>query len=302
MRILVTGIAAYAGYYAALRFAAAGHAVSGVVRRPDQPRLAFLRMHGIELLVGDVSRPETYAAALDRSHVVVHTMLDKVNPRETDRALFGAVAALPKHAGAHRRFIYTTGCSIFGKLAETTMDESTEPNPEHALAFRRGLELEALALEVGTVVLRPGFMYGNDGYNSMATDWFEMGEAGDPYFGGDREKGWSWVHIDDLAEAYLRVAEADRSIDGEVFCVADANRPRSLEVMRACLDAAGYRGEVAYGPPRKGDNASTWFNQNEFITSDKARRVLGWIPRHRGVLEGIPAAYAGWKAGQALLG
>jgi nucleoside-diphosphate-sugar epimerase len=224
-------------------------------------------------------------------------MLDKKRPLDTDRALFAALEALPPRS---RRFVYTTGCSIFGKVAVAVIDESTEPNPEHPLAFRRGLEKEALALKnVGTVVLRPGFMFGNDGYNSVSTDWFAMAEDGDPVFRGDRERGWSWIHIADLAEAYRLVVEADDSaVKGEIFHLGDALKPRSLDVMRACLDAAGHTGDIRFEGPKKGDNISTWFNQNEFITSQKARERLGWKPRHAGIIESAPQAYRSWKTAQ----
>jgi nucleoside-diphosphate-sugar epimerase len=296
MHVFITGVSGYAGYHAALRLAAAGHQVTGLVRKADTSRLAVLRAHEITLASGDVAEPDGYHDLLERSDVVIHTMLDKKRPLETDRALFGALAGLPQHPGAHRRFIYTTGCSIFGKTGVRIMDESTEPNPDHALAFRRALEIEALMLPLSVTVLRPGFMYGNDGYNSQSTDWFAMAESGDAVYRGDRAKGWSWIHIDDLAEAYRLVAEADRRVDGEVFCLADEQRPLCVDVMRACLAAAGYTGDVRFEGPQKGHNASTWFDQDEFMTSEKARRILGWVPRRPGVLDALPAAYAAWKA------
>jgi nucleoside-diphosphate-sugar epimerase len=300
MRIMVTGISGYAGFYAAIRLAAAGHAVVGVARRPALPRLEILRMHQVEVVAGDVGDPGSYRDLAAASDVVIHTMLDKARPLDADRALFATLAALPKRAGAPRRLIYTTGCSIFGKVDVPIIDETTEPNPEHPLAFRRMLEKEALALDLSVVVLRPGFMYGNDGYNSVSTDWFAMAEAGEPVFRGDRSKGWSWVHIDDLAEAYRLVAEAGRGIDGELFCLADEQRPRCVDVMRGCLAAAGCTAEIRFEPPQRGDNVSTWFDQNEFITSAKARRLLGWTPGHLGVLDDLPAAYASWQASRRL--
>jgi nucleoside-diphosphate-sugar epimerase len=301
MRVFITGISGYAGYYAALRLASAGHEVTGLVRNPDHPRLDVLRVHEVKLVVGDVSAPDVYREHLERSGTIIHTMLDKKQPKQTDRALFEAISKLPQHAGTRRRFVYVTGCSIFGKTNVRVMDESTEPNPNHFLAFRRDLEKEALALEnVGVVVLRPGFMYGNDGYNSQATDWFEMGEAGEGIYRGDREKSWSWIHIADLADAFLRVVEADRSIDGELFCLADDLQPFCRDVMRGCIEAAGYRGEIRFEGPLEGNNTSTWFDQNELMTSEKARRLLGWVPRHAGILEDIPAAYAAWKVARRL--
>jgi nucleoside-diphosphate-sugar epimerase len=297
MRVFVTGASGYAGFYAALRLAATGHTVTGIVRHPEQPRLNILRMQEVALLTGDVCEPASYRVELARSDVVIHTMLDKKRPLETDRALFAALEALPLRA-PRRRFIYTTGCSIFGKVPAPIMDERTEPNPEHPLAFRRGLEREALALgNVSTVVLRPGFMFGNDGFNSVSADWFAMAKEGEAVFRGDRERGWSWIHIADLAEAYRLVVEADQAvIDGEIFHLGDEHRPRSLDVMRACLDAAGYQGDLRFEGPVKGDNISTWFNQNEFITSQKARERLGWRTRHGGIIASAKPVYESWRA------
>jgi nucleoside-diphosphate-sugar epimerase len=301
MRILVTGVSGYAGFYAALRLAATGHSVTGLVRNPEQPRLNILRAQEVSLVCADVGQPGAYRTELERSDVVIHTMLDKKRPFDTDRALFGALQELPPRT-PRRRFIYTTGCSIFGKVSAAVMDERTEPNPDHPLAFRRALEREALALRnVSTVVLRPGFMFGNDGFNSVSADWFAMAEEGDPVFRGDREKGWSWIHIADLAEAYRLVVEADEGVvDGEIFHLADERRPRSLDVMRACLDAAGHKGVVRFEGPTKGDNISTWFDQNEFITSQKARERLGWHARHDGIVENAKTVYEAWKAAREL--
>lgn len=303
MRIFITGASGFAGYYAAIRLAGAGHHVTGLVRNPAQPRLNVLRLHEVSLAVGDVSQPESYREHLEQSHVIIHTMLDKKQPKETDRALFGALADLTPHAGTRRRFIYTTGCSIFGKTGVRIMDEMTEPNPAHFLAFRREMEREALELngdKLGVVVLRPGFMYGHDGFNSQATDWFEMGERGEGVYRGDKAKAWSWIHIADLAEAYLLAAEADRGIDGELFNLADSLHPLCVDVMERCVRVAGYAGPISFEGPKEGNNTSTWFDQNELITSEKARRMLGWVPKHLGIMDDAPAAYASWNIGRKI--
>ena len=43
--------------------------------------------------------------------------------------------------------------------------------------------------------------------------------------------------------------------------------------------AAGWSGDIRFEGSKKGDNVSTWFDQNEFITSRKAHERLGWTPR-----------------------
>jgi nucleoside-diphosphate-sugar epimerase len=301
MKVFVTGASGYAGFYAALRLAAAGHTVTGLVRNPSPPRLNVLRTHQVKLVCGDVCQPDTYRSDLEESDAVIHAMLDKKRHFEADRALFATLQAIAPRS-ARRRFIYTTGCSIFGKVPVDVLDERTEPNPEHPLSFRRQLEKEALALaNVGTVVLRPSFMFGNDGFNSVSTDWFAMAEAGAPVFRASHEIGWTWIHVSDLAEAYRLVVEGDRgAVEGEIFHLGDEHRPRSLDVMRACIDAAGYKGAIRFEQPAKGDNVSTWFNQNEFVTSRKARERLGWTARHGGILQTVNPVYESWKAAQGV--
>jgi nucleoside-diphosphate-sugar epimerase len=303
MRIFVTGASGYAGYHAAIRLSQLGHQVVGLVRTPEQARLDLLRIHQVDIVKGDLYDPASYRDVLAGCDAAIHTMLDKKRLGQTDRMLFETLESLPARQ-TRRRFIYTTGCSIFGKVGVDVMDESVEPNPNHPLAFRRDLEREALALKnvIGTVV-RPGFMYGFDGFNSVSTDWFSMAREGTPTFRGDREKGWSWIHIADLAEAYRLVLEADAgAVAGEVFHLADNLRPKCVDVMRACLTAAGWTGEVRFEGSKQGDNVSTWFDQNEFITSQKARNRLNWTPRHAGVIACAPEIYRSWRAAEAAFG
>ena len=300
MHVLITGINGYAGFHAALAFSAAGHTVEGITRDASNPRLDELRRHQVKIITGDIAKPSDWANAIDRADIFLHTVMDHSDPVGSDRALFKVLNNPVGRTKAPLRFIYTTGCSIHGKVPQLIMDESTGANPDHVLAFRLSLETEVLAIKsVRTVVVRPGFMYGCDGQNSMAARWFAM--AGDePFvFRGDREKGWSWVHIADLARAYVLVAEANRAIDGEVFCLADEQRLKVIDVMQACLNVAEHKTGLVFGDRTEADLSCTWFDQNEFITSAKARRILGWVPNHTGVIDTISAFYGSWSAANA---
>jgi nucleoside-diphosphate-sugar epimerase len=303
MKVFLTGASGYAGFHAALALSLAGHTVTGVVRNPGQPRLQVLRMHEITLIHGDVAQPDSYRAELEQCDAIVHTMLDKKRHFETDRTFFEVLESLSPRK-PRRRLVYTTGVSIIGKVDAAILDETIEPNPQHPLSFRRTLEREAFALaNVSTVVLRPGFMFGMDGFNSLSTDWFAMAEEGDAVFRGDQEKGWSWTHASDLAEAYRLAIEADeKTVDGEIFHITDEHRPKSRDVMRACLDAAGYKGPIRADVPIKGDNISMWFDQNGYSTSQKARDRLGWRARQDGVVASAERLFAAWTAARAISG
>ena len=299
MKVLITGITGYAGYYAAIAFRQAGHQVFGLARDTKKDRARELLRYEINLVTGDLSDPETYRQYIEDADVVVHTVLDFKNLQATDEKLFNTIQQIAQNSRPQRQrlFIYTTGCSIYGKRPERVMDETTPANPDHPLGFRMDMETKLFSTEmprVSRVVLRPGFMYGLDGYSSISRRWFDMGEKGKAIYRGDKNKGWSWLHVGDLAQAYVTVAESAADLDGQVFCVADEQRYKCVEVMQACLSAAGYEGEIEFAPPSDKDETSTWFDQNEFITSGKIRRWLGWYPRHTGLIDEIETYYSAW--------
>ena len=59
MRILVTGVTGYAGFYAAIAFRQAGHQVSGLVRDANKNRAKQLLQYEVNLSEGDLSEPES---------------------------------------------------------------------------------------------------------------------------------------------------------------------------------------------------------------------------------------------------
>lgn len=90
--------------------------------------------------------------------------------------------------------------------------------------------------------------------------------------------------------------EHPTALDNEIFCLADEQRPTCLAVMQACVRVAGFTGEVTLAPVNERD----WFivasDQNELITSQKARIRLGWVPRHTGILDDLDTYYQAWKS------
>jgi len=56
---------------------------------------------------------------------------------------------------------------------------------------------------------------------SMTDQWFADAEPGSPVFYGDTAKHWSWVHVDDLADAYVRILDNPAAVDGATFVIAD---------------------------------------------------------------------------------
>jgi nucleoside-diphosphate-sugar epimerase len=180
------------------------------------------------------------------------------------------------------------------------VDETTPLNPIKLVAWRPAHEQLVLgASGVRSIVIRPGCVYGGAG--GLTAQWFAGPAAGKPpTVVGDGRNRWTMVHLDDLADAYVRAAES--GLAGEIFNVTDRSRFTVLELATAAARAAGYKGEVSPLPLAEAKKALGDFADalalNQHLDSGKAVRLLGWQPRHGGFLDEVEVLYRAWKARQ----
>ncbi len=73
----------------------------------------------------------------------------------------------------------------------------------YRVAARVDVEKQYLAL--GATLIRPGCVYGKAG--SLTGMWFGGAKAGKLSLSGTGDHKWMLVHVDDLANAYVLVAE-----------------------------------------------------------------------------------------------
>ncbi|WP_367124298.1 NAD-dependent epimerase/dehydratase family protein [Streptomyces phytohabitans] len=296
MQILVIGATGYAGQHVSAALARAGHTVRGLTRDPDSPAARRLTVAEVTPVRGDFARPESWRGHLDGTDAVVHLLLEAGDPVGSDRRLFAELAAARERDGRARHLVYTTGISAYGRTGSPLMDERTPGDPASPLAFRLALERELAASGLPHTVVRPGFLYGGAATTSLTGEWFAAAEAGRPVFHGDTTKRWSWVHVDDLADAYVRVLDDPTAVDGEVFVVADDQRTRALDLQYAAVRAAGWAGEVARESAEAGGMLQLAADQDELVTSAKAHRMLGWRPRHLAFTDAPETHHRAWRA------
>ena len=191
MNILLFGASGYAGHAAALALRQAGHAVTALLRTTDTERARALQAQQIRVVAGNLRRPATYRAELAACQVCLNCALDFADPASTDRLLLEALRGLPPAVGAAKRLLVYTSCSTgYGWVPQRLLDETTPGNPAHPLHFRWELEQEVFQLDtMRTVVVRPGFLYGQDGRSCFASTWFEQAEMGQVVYGGDPGQG-----------------------------------------------------------------------------------------------------------------
>src|ERR1051326_5125336 len=248
-RIFVTGATGYIGSAVAARLVRQGHQVFGLTRNADNAR--SLAAAGMTPVVGDLAELDEWQGVLQNCDAAVHTAFEGENgAADVDQAALDAMryAALD---GRVRRVLYTSNVWVHGHGAEGLADETTPLAPLAAVQWRAAHEEIALDLgahEVDVVILRPGL--------------------GDGAQRGAR------------ADAYALALE--HAPGGERYLLADESRHTVKELAEAVAAATGSK--AVSWPAAELVRAHGGFGEallNDLIVSSaRARRELGWVPRH----------------------
>jgi len=292
VRVLVTGANGLIGGATAIALRKAGHLVYGLIR--DEKQKPDLLQNEIIPVIGDSTDVKSYASILDKVNVVIDNvaLFTEQKIGQSNRNLMSALISASK-GKSKKRYIYTSGILVYNY--RELVDESY---PANALQWRSELEQHVITShEVEGVVIRPGFVYGANG-GHISDLWFSGGKDDDVEFYGSTEKSWGWVHVNDLANAYVRVVEASSSlVSGEIFDVTDTTRVTCLQARTAFARAAGRTGKIVTKEAAK-DFFSQVLENTAVPRSQKIQKILGWSPKLGPVLDDIDLYYQSWKAHQ----
>jgi len=290
MRILVTGAGGYIGTAVCDALRRNGHLVYGLIRKEELKNNLIKRE--IMPIVGDMSDLKSLSNVLEEVSVVIDTTLVMgADPMAANRSLMNAIGAASKFS--KKRFIYTSGVLVYGDYPGCVVDETT---PTKGFKPRADFEKEVTSsTAVDGVVIRPGFVYGgSSGY--YVAKMFEENDKGEIDINGNPNKSWSWVHLNDLADAYVLVVEAARSlVAGEVFNVSDDTRITYGAAREAMARAGGSKAKVVSNPCGA-DFFSQLLEVTAVASSDKLYRTLGWHPRSGPFVDNIALYAASAKA------
>jgi nucleoside-diphosphate-sugar epimerase len=297
LKIFVTGATGYIGSAVSARLARAGHEVRGLTRTPNGVRA--LEACGARPVVGDISSINVWAGELKNCDVVVHAASDRSAPAVQDQKVLEAVKSAAVD-GRVRRFLYTSGIWAYGDAGDAVIDESTPMRPLPLVKWRVAHEEVALDLihhEVEAIVLQPAIVYG-ERRGILGGLFAEARDQGTVTVYGSGEQHWGAVHRSDLAEAYALALEHGKG--GERYIVADESRHTQRQIAEAIARSTGANLAVVpaadvlgtLGP--YGEALLT----SQISTAGKARRELGWVPRHTSFVAEAEAMYREWQEGR----
>lgn len=296
MNIFMTGATGYIGSAVAEAMQSAGHAVAGVARSDAAARkLQSAGVHAIRAALQNVNAIAEAARAAD---AVIHAAMEwGADAGVIDRAAVEGV--LESLSGTGKPFIYTSGVWVIGPTDGRVAGEAFRLKPIPLVEWRVDVErlvLDAAARSVRSSVIQPAMVYGRGG-GAVGGMMREVRETGRVRVIDGGENHWSFVHVDDLADLYVRAL--GRSQSGELYLAADGPPVRVRDVAEAITAVAGGRVESwtldearrELGPIADG------LALDQRVQSTKAGRVLGWVANRPSVLEDIAAgSYSTAKA------
>jgi nucleoside-diphosphate-sugar epimerase len=266
MRVLVTGATGYIGSAVAAALKTAGHTVTALAHSAEVE--SETRAAGYRAVRGDLKDVAALRELAGNHDGVIHA----ANTGGADAAAVDVAATramLHGLEGTGRPFVYTSGAWVLGPGRS---DEGSPLSPPAIVAWRRGLEAEVMRAAPGVraVVVRPGVAFGRSG---GIPGMVIRGEL--PVLGSGSQR-WPMVHVDDLAELYVRALEAPAG--SILHGVGEA--VSMTEIARARGDAAEPPAALEEGAARAqfGDFADALL-QDQAVSSVRTRGLTGWQPR-----------------------
>jgi nucleoside-diphosphate-sugar epimerase len=288
MEVFLTGATGYIGSVVAEALQKAGHKVTGLARTPEKAKQLDAR--GIHACLGDLRKPETISAPARAAEGVIHTAnTNDANSAQVDLAVVRAILAALEGSG--KPFVYTSGVWVLGATGDKLANEETPVNPTPLVAPRPAIEQEVLGYKthgVRTIVIRPALVYGRGG-SIPAMLVKSARETGATNYVGDGQNRWPFVHVDDLAQLYVLALE--KAVPGSLYNAAHGASYRVREVAEAASIGGGAKGKTQSLPVDEARKTMGPFADalvlDQLISSEKAKKELGWSPRAASVLDDL---------------
>ena len=294
MRVFMTGATGYIGSATTKNLIMAGHQVLGLAR--SDKSADQLKAMGADVHRGDLDDLDSLSAGASNVDGVIHTAMTVDDFNKLD-AVFAkdekaVEAMLAPLAGTGKPFLYTSGTGVLPDTGPEPVDETFVADDKGPVARRGALEqtvLEAQSLDIRTVVIRPGLVYGHGGSGVWHMFAGLARQAGCGRAIGDGKNVCSVVHVDDLADLYLRALE--QSPAGTLFNAASEEDPTMLDIATAIGRALNFTEPPSLWPVEEASAALGPFADgmasNKRVSAARAREVLGWNPQAISVIEDL---------------
>jgi len=299
MRIFVAGATGAVGRWLVPRLVRAGHTVAGLTRTPA--KAAVLRELGAAPVVADALDERAVHAAVQaaRPDAIVHELTDLKaagDLRKFDRAFANSnrlrtlgtdhLLAAARDCGVKRMVVQSFCGWPYARSGGHVKSEEDALDPDPPAEMRPTLEAIRYMEQVITtssapegVALRYGAFYGpgTGAFDPATADQIRKRRV--PLI-GDGGAWWSFVHIDDAAEATALAVERGQG----VYNIVDDDPAPVREWLPAIATMLGAKSPIHVpkwlARVAAGEHLVAMMTQSRAGSNAKAKRELGWRPRH----------------------
>jgi len=284
-KVFVFGGSGFIGAAVALAFRLRGYTVYCLVRS-EQKAKAVKQFECIPV-IGTAQDTKTWESVAAHCDIVIEAMAD-FQDYTAGVNLQKVLESIAK-SDKKKIVIYTSGCWIYGNTTRAVSEDDVVLENVPVLVKSRP-QLEKSYTDIGAVVIRAACVFGKSG--SLSGMWFKGIKGGKLEFPGSGSNISTMVHVDDLADLYVRAAENPEKSRGQIFN-ANGSNERVSECVNAVLQATGLKAEVKFTAPT--DPLSTCLALDQRLSSTKAKTVLGWNPK-RQFMDAAGVYYNAWDA------
>ena len=287
MRVFVTGASGFIGSAVVRELRAAGHSVVGLAR--SDASAAALVAAGVDVVRGDLTRPETLAPGVAQADAVIHLAFDHDFSKFADNCATEqrAIEALGEAlAGTQKLLIVTSGTGLVRAVGRPSTEDDA---PLSAPGFPRTPELAAVAVAqrgVRVAIVRLPQVHDTRRAGLVSFVIEVARQKGFVGYVGEGTNHWAAAHVSDVGRLYRlalekNVAARYHAVGEEgvqLRAIADVVG-KGLRLPVRSLTAAeagayfGWMGHLAAADARS--------------SSDETRAALGWTPTGPGLIEDL---------------
>ncbi|CAG8581767.1 14696_t:CDS:2 [Funneliformis caledonium] len=256
VKVLVLGATGFIGFAVAQALARSGHETYGLYRKREKEK--ELAKNEIFPVLGDTNDVSTWNVVAEQVDIIIDATSEYNDPT--------------KHV-----------TNILDTIEEINMKRIKNFEPKLTFIYTSGL---------WGIIIRPGAAYGKNG--SLTAQWFESAIKGELYGIGSKDVRWNLVHVDDLADAYVRSVERSELVKGQIFIITNNQSESMGDMLDAVARITEYKGLVKYKVP------TTEFEiamaHTGIFSNKKAQTILDWKQRQLSFVDGIYTWWNSYKA------
>ncbi len=329
MKVLVTGATGFVGSHIVRKLLSEGHTVRALVR--PSSKLGPLEAAGVELHVGDLTDPTSLKGCCKGVNAVLHVACAVATTFATDEEAKKRFLEVNRNGTVNLarevlkrkklRFVHISSTAAMGTPRTEVVNEESPCYPTAPYQVsKREAELALLELHreenLNLVILRPCVIAGEGKDQGELLKMFKLVKKGVfPLIGRSKNLRKPMIMIDDLVDATLLAIKKGDA--GEIFLVHSDGDHTLGEILEASKEVIGTnraylpvplpvaklaawgfswanRLRPSWNPPLTPERVAL-FVTHRTIDVSKARRELGFEPKHQNLVEMLGRTYRWYR-------